>query len=215
MLRQGRRGLGFAVGTEPLTSLFASRGVTVLATDLAPDRSAQDWVSSGQQALSAESLFNESLIARDVFDDRVSFRHADMRALDYDHGVGQFDFLWSACAFEHLGSLETGLQFVANSTRFLKPGGLAVHTTEYNVSSNEETLTEGVAVIYRRRDIEELDRQLRKQACGLESVDFDPGFHLYDLNYDRPPYYSGNQKHVKLEIGGFICTSILLIVHKG
>ena len=35
MLARGRRGLGFAVGTEPLPAMFASRGCAIVATDLA------------------------------------------------------------------------------------------------------------------------------------------------------------------------------------
>lgn len=39
MLRPGRRGCGFAVGTEPLASAYAARGAEIVATDLgAEDR---------------------------------------------------------------------------------------------------------------------------------------------------------------------------------
>ncbi len=37
MLVPGRQGLGFAVGHEPLSELFASLGCKILATDLAAD----------------------------------------------------------------------------------------------------------------------------------------------------------------------------------
>ena len=39
---------------------------------------------------------------------------------------GQFDFVWSACAFEHLGSILNGLEFVVNSVKCLKPGGVVL-----------------------------------------------------------------------------------------
>ncbi len=35
-LQEGHAGLGFAVGTEPLPSFMASRGLNILATDLDP-----------------------------------------------------------------------------------------------------------------------------------------------------------------------------------
>ncbi len=39
--------------------------------------------------------------------------------------------LWSAeRLFEHIGGLEAGLDFVVNAMEFLKPGGVAIHTTE-------------------------------------------------------------------------------------
>src|SRR5208337_3088041 len=135
-------------------------------------------------------------IDRETFDRLVTFRPADMRTLK---GLvpNSFDFLWSSCAFEHLGTLQRGLDFVVASMDLLRPGGIAVHTTEYNISSNTDTLTEGAAVIYRRCDIEELDRRLRLKSCGCELVDFDPGTHPYDLDYDRLPYYSTGRKHIK------------------
>jgi Methyltransferase domain len=215
MLRPGLSGLGFAVGTEPLSFLFASYGVKIIATDLAPEATDESWIATGQHASSVDVLFQSTLIEKPKFDDLVFFRHADMRALDDDLGVGQFDFLWSSCAFEHLGSLQAGTDFVLNAMRFLRPGGVAVHTTEYNVSSNDDTLTAGVNVIYRRRDIEQLALDLRKQCCGLEAVDFDPGTHIFDLNFDRQPFYKSGRRHIKLELGGYICTSILLVIHKG
>jgi hypothetical protein len=62
-----------------------------------------------------------------------------------------FDFVWSSCSIEHLRSIEAGTLFM--ETGCLRPGGVAVHTTEYNVSSNEDTLMAGSAVIFRRRDL--------------------------------------------------------------
>ena len=54
--------------------------------------------------------------------------------------------------FEHIGDLEAGLSFVLASTALLRPGGFAIHTTEFNVSSDEATLSDGGNVIYRRQD---------------------------------------------------------------
>jgi hypothetical protein len=64
---------------------------------------------------------------------------------------------------------------VVNAMDLLKPGSTAIHTTEFNLSSNDETLTSGSNDIYRRRDIEALDHRLRKIRCGLEHVDYDGG----------------------------------------
>ena len=46
-----------------------------------------------------------------------------------------------------------------DSLRFLRPGGIAIHTTEFNVSSNDNTVADGDTVIYRKRDIEDLARE--------------------------------------------------------
>jgi len=36
----------------------------------------------------------------------------------------QYDYCWSVCAFEHLGSIQKGLDFVKNAMNVLKPGEL-------------------------------------------------------------------------------------------
>lgn len=215
MLRPGRKGLGFAVGREPLSSYFAAAGVDVLATDLAAATHASGWSDNGQHAASREAVYHPGIVDRETFDRRVAFRPADMRRLDDDLGVGGHDFLWSACALEHLGSLRAGLDFVRNAMRFLKPGGLAVHTTEYNVGSNSKTLTRGPAVVYRRRDLEELDYALRMLRCGMEPIDFDAGTHAHDLNYDEPLKTGIGRDHLKLAGYGVLITSVLLVIRKG
>jgi SAM-dependent methyltransferase len=211
MLEPGRQGLGFAVGTEPLPSAFAHCGVSVLGTDLAADDAG--WGQTGQHARSADHLFHPGLVDRPTFDRCVRFQPADMRDLG---GLSSesVDFVWSSCSFEHLGSLAVGMQFVMDAMRLVRPGGLAVHTTEYNVGSNKDTWDTGGSVIYRKQDIEELGYQLRHVASALECVDFDAGVHRYDIEYDYPPYFKHGRKHVKLQLGPHISTSILLVIRK-
>lgn len=223
MLARGRRGLGFAVGAEPLSSFFASCEVDVVATDAPPKKSLfgwmrkeqNVWLNSGQYAESADAVFRPELVDKKVFQRKVLFRHADMRRLPDDLGESGFDFLWSSCAFEHLGSIQAGLDFVENSLRFLKPGGLAIHTTEYNVSSNTKTIMKGGYVIYRRKDLEELGFSVRKQNSYMEPLDFDAGTHKHDLHFDVPPYNQSNNLHIKLKLDDHICTSALLVIRKG
>ncbi|TXM71534.1 class I SAM-dependent methyltransferase [Methylobacterium sp. WL69] len=214
MLQAGRRGLGFAVGHEPLTSLFVSLGASVLASDLVETDGANSWSTTGQLAASKDAIHWPGLVSRAVFDERAAFQNVDMRDLS---GLPEasFDFAWSSCSFEHLGSLEHGMTFVRDAMRLLRPGGLAVHTTEFNVSSNDETSLGGPTAIYRRKDIESLDRSLRVMNCGIERLDFDPGTGPADLNYDLPPYYKSGHQHLKLQLDGYVCTSILLIIQKG
>lgn len=214
MLQPGRRGLGFAVGQEPLPSLFAASGAEIVATDLATQESSEIWLGTSQHADSSDPLFKDFLLDRAEFEARVAFRFADMRMLS-GFADAEFDFIWSSCSFEHLGSLEAGLNFVVQAMRVVKPGGLAVHTTEYNVSSNDATVTDGDMVIYRRRDIEDLGYRLRNVEAGLEPVDFDAGLHRDDLRPDPPPYNVVGRKHIKLRMSGFVTTSLLLVIRKG
>lgn len=213
-LRRGMEAIGFAVGTEPLSSLIASKGVNVIASDLAAEDQVQDWTVWDQHAASLDAVYKEEIIDRHLFEKQVSFRSINMANLS-DLPTEAFDFTWSSCAFEHIGNLEDGLNFVVDSMRLIRPGGLAVHTTEINLSSNDDTIFDGNMCIYRRKDIEDLDRRLRLFRCGIEYVNWDPGCHEHDLNYDVPPYGTTNRPHIKLELGGFITTSILLVINKG
>lgn len=209
-LEQGRSGVGFGVGEEPLSALFVSRGCCVLATDIDPsDPASQAWRSTGQHA-SLDMLNREGIATPAEFAARAEFRHVDMNHIPPDLGV--FDFAWSACALEHLGSIDAGLRFIANSAQHLKPGGVAVHTTEFNVDSNDRTVEDGPTVLFRRQDIERLDKLLLTVGCYLVPVDYSVGDLPYDRHVDAPPY---GLPHLKLTIGDYTATSIGLIVLRG
>lgn len=209
-LQSGRDGIGFAVGREVLPSAFAACGVNVLATDLATDEAG--WTEA-QHAKKAEDLFYPKLVDQQTFADKVQFRGADMRDIsDFDDEC--CDFVWSSCSFEHLGGLDAGLDFVKSGMRLIKPGGIAIHTTEFNVSSNTDTVETGGSVIYRKCDIQKLDYELRLMNCAIEDLDFNPGSHRHDIEYDYPPYFTHSRKHVKLLLSSYVSTSIILIIHK-
>jgi len=214
MLVPGKRGIGFAVGKEPLASLFAGYGVSILATDLDTSATNDTWTKTGQQAVSLEQVYHPALIDEVGFRSRVRFQEVDMRELS-DLKNEKADFLWSSCSFEHLGTLKSGFDFVEEAMKLLVPGGLAVHTTEYNVRSNTDTIEAGADVIYRRRDIEELAVRLRSRGYILEAPDFRSGRRVADLRPDKPPFYKWGSQHVKLKIGSFVVTSILLVIQHG
>lgn len=130
-----------------------------------------------------------------------------------DHLSGRFDFCWSTCCFEHLGSLEHGLRFVENSMKTLKPGGVAVHTTEFNLSSETETLESPTLSIYRRCDIQTLISRLEAAGHSVEPLDLDKGTTFVDQHIDLPPYR--NEPHLRLRIGSYDCTSVGIIVTRG
>ncbi len=215
MLRLGRTGIGFAVGKEPLASFFAGCGATITATDLAPTGGINNFETANQHAAELDDCYHSRFLDRADFQTRVHFRPADMRDLSsFDPEVA--DFVWSSCAMEHLGSLQAGIDFVQEATRLLKPGGVSVHTTEYNIGSMSNTIERGQNVIYRRRDLEELGVALRHKRCFLAPLELEPGTHNFDLDYDEAPYSKpADRHHITLKFNGHICTSALLIVQKG
>jgi len=211
MLRTGRRGLGFAVGTEPLSALFASLGCRILASDLDPDSAGKaGWADTNQHASSLMQLNSRGICPDDLFAAQVVFQEADMRAISSD--LRNFDFLWSSCAMEHLGSLQLGMDFVMNAMECLRPGGVAVHTTELNCDSNFRTIKTGGDVVYRRRDLLELTDLLHARGYVVEPLDFDLGHTEADRYVDEPPYRG--RAHLKLRIGRYASTSFGLIVSK-
>jgi SAM-dependent methyltransferase len=210
MMAPGRKGLGFGVGTEPLPALFASRGAEVIGTDLEPEDAARiGWTATNQHALNKQGMNSRGLCPPDEFERNVSFRFMNMNEIPDD--LGLFDFNWSACAFEHLGSIALGCQFIHNAARLLAPGGVAVHTTELNCSSNDETLDHAGTVLFRRRDFEQLARELIADGFEIE-FNFNLGDLPVDQYIDVPPYL-GNA-HLKIQLERWVTSSIGLIVRR-
>lgn len=210
VLAPGMRGLGFGVGGEPLTALFASRHLSILATDLCSEHAAeQGWVETAQHAGTKATLNDRGICPPDLFEQLVDFRFMDMNSIDPD--ITEFDFCWSACALEHLGSIEKGISFIRKSLHCLKPGGVAIHTTELNCSSDTDTLDETSTVLFRRRDFIELAEGLIADGHEI-SLNFDVGDMPLDKHVDVPPFSQDN--HLKLQIDKWVTTSFGLIIRK-
>ena len=183
-LKPGMRGLGFGCGFEPLPDLLEDMGCAVTATDLDPKESqARGW--PGSDALSA----------------------VDMNAIPAE--LVDFDFLWSSCAFEHLGSIAHGLAFVERAMTCLRPGGIAVHTTEYNLTSTTDTWEASNLVLFRKTDIDTLFARLTAAGHHVAPLDLDSGSEPLDLAIAEPPYAAD---HLKLRIGAYVSTSLGLII---
>jgi hypothetical protein len=211
MLSPGTKGLGFGVGTDPLAAFFACHGCQIVATDLGrSDSGAEHWAGSGQHASGSLAALNaDGLCEVNQFDALVRYRDVDMRRIPAD--LRGFDFTWSACALEHLGSLMTGEAFLLRQMACLKPGGIAVHTTEFNVSSNSKTIGTGPTVLYRRRDIEAVASRLRELGHQIE-IDFSTGTAPADLHVDHPPW---GAPHLKIQLEEFVVTSMAMVIRKG
>jgi hypothetical protein len=186
-------------------------GSEILASDLDVESAATaGWVGSNEHAASLGILNERNICPPDLFKQNVRFQEVDMNNF-ISHDLGHFDYVWSSCAFEHLGSLDHGLKFVENSMDCVKSGGLAVHTTEFNVGSNEQTHEDGGTVIYRKRDIDELVKRLRKAGHRVR-VNYNFGDQPADYNVDVPPYT--HDVHLKLHLMGHTTTSIGLVIRK-
>ncbi len=226
LMRPGVRALAFGAGEEPLASLLAARGVDVLATDLAADASeAAGWIQTGQHA-TLERLFKPQLVDRATFDRHVRFRAVNMNDVPADL-EGKFDLCWSLCSLEHVGSTELACRFVERSIDCLRPGGLAIHTTEFNLSSETDTVSEGWCVIFTRPQIEALCNRLRGAGHSVGPVCYETGSQPLDQFVDLPPFPHPSLEwrspnalqlpaapHLRLALLGHVSTSIALIVRR-
>ena len=226
-LSSGKKGLGFGCGEEPLPSLFASMGIDVTVTDLPPDNAnAKVWVDTKQHTNNLEKVFYKDIIDYEVFSNKVDFSYVDMNSIP-DSFSNKYDFCWSVCALEHLGSIQKGLDFIENSLNTLKPGGIAVHTTEYNYTNEPETIDNWMTVFYQQKHFEHLAKKLKTRGFVIVDFDFDIGDKPLDRFIDIPPFsydegwYSegtwskiNQSAHLKLCVDGFPCTSFGLIIKK-
>lgn len=227
LLREGIAGIGFGCGQEPLASYFASRNMTACVTDLDPQLVAgMGWAETGQHASTRDLAFHEHLVTREIFDAHVSHRCIDMNAVPPMDTP--YDFCWSVCAMEHLGSIAQGLAFVENSLSVLKPGGLAIHTTEFNYLPGAETVDNWQTVLFQQKHFEQLAARLSRQGHRVLGPDFAVGSGVLDRYVDIPPFHLGEGwftreqwdvpergVHLKLALDGFPCTCFGILVRKG
>jgi hypothetical protein len=200
------------VGREPLPSLFASLGVQIVASDQSIEAAERaGWAKSNQHSHDISAL-NDAGITDHMFSRLVSFMEVDMSDIPSSLD-GEFDFCWSSCSLEHLGSLRHGFEFIENSLRILKPGGCAVHTTEFNLSSQPETIESKDLSIYRRSDIDEFLAKMMAQRFVVSPMDWTLGEGFAEKVVDLPPFGRG-EPHIRLKAGDYDTTSIALIIQK-
>jgi SAM-dependent methyltransferase len=119
--------LGLGAGTEPIIFFLAGRLRRVVATDLyAGDFSAHE---ADPRMLRDPEAFAPFAYHRD----RLEVRRMDATAIDY--APESFDLVFSFSAFEHFGARRAQRACLAAIHRVLRPGGVAVLTTEVILNS--------------------------------------------------------------------------------
>jgi hypothetical protein len=214
MLVSNKTGLGFGVGEEPLAALFADFGCFITATDMEENEAKKmGWIDSGQHTSGITSSLNRfNICSPQLFEKNVKYLTLDMNNIP--DNLGNYDFCWSACALEHLGSIKKGINFIKNSLKTLKHGSLAVHTTEFNVFSDDETLDHNSSyVLFRKKDIIELIDELTSNGHYVWPLDYNIGHGIIDDFVDIPPF-SKKDMHLKLLLDKFTSTSIGLIIER-
>jgi 2-polyprenyl-3-methyl-5-hydroxy-6-metoxy-1,4-benzoquinol methylase len=210
-IRDGSRGLGFGCGQEPIPALLARAGCEITATDLDfASAKEKGWVDSRYHAACLEQLNPFTLCPDHIFQEKANFRVVDMNDIPED--LAGYDFLWSSCALEHLGSGEKGLTFVKEAMSCLKLGGIAVHTTEYNISSDDNTFESEDLYLYRKSDLLRLATELEEAGHRVQPFNFSTGSSPIDAYVDLPPYRASPS--LKIQVQQFAVTSIGIIIQK-
>lgn len=210
IIHPGKKVLGFGVGLEATPAALAQLGIEVTATDAPPEiGQALGWADTHQHVSALEQLYRP-WVPREEFDRLVRYEAVDMNQIP-SHLVG-YDACWSACALEHLGSIDLGLDFIENSLKVLRPGGVAVHTTEFNLSSNGKTFDRNHLSLFRKQDIERLAERLVRAGHRVAPLNFYSGEAPVDQHIDLPPY---SMPHLKLEVAGYVTTSFGMMIVKG
>ena len=221
-IAQGRKGLGFGCGQEPLPSYLAAKGVEIVATDLAPNHAdAKAWRNTNQHTEDLDKIWQPHLVDRTQFDQHVSLAYVDMNAIP--SSLSDFDFCWSICALEHLGSIKKGLDFIRNSLNAIRPGGISVHTTEFNFSPGS-TIDNWPVVLFQQEHFESIANLLRQDGNQVDPISFDIGRGALDRFIDLPPYgddmpgyMKSNEEfpsHLKLSIDGIAATCFGMVIRK-
>lgn len=203
---RGYRFLGFGCGMEMIPALLTSQGAHVVASDYADiaEREGLDWASRG-----LDELFPDHLLARGAKRELAEFRHVDMNAIPDD--LRGFDGIWSCGALEHIGGLQNGLDFIVNAMDCLRPGGIAVHTTEFNLSPGDQTHETPNLSIYRAHHIQSVIDRLRDAGHEVH-MNWTRGDTAADNHVDRESSYD---LAIVADVCGFDTTSIGLIIRKG
>lgn len=211
MLKKGKKAVGFGVGRERLPALFAKYGVQVMATDQDFQTTKADHWAARELATSAYSLNKLGICPRKQFAELVDYMPVDMTQVPEELHE-QYDFLWSNCALGHLSSIPEGLRFIEESLRCLKPGGWAVHTTEVNVLSNRDTVVDGDTVIFRLKDLHELQARLLQKGYIMQPLRLTLGEMPEDKRISLSPQF-GND-YSKIQFRDHLLTQVVLVVHK-
>jgi 2-polyprenyl-3-methyl-5-hydroxy-6-metoxy-1,4-benzoquinol methylase len=212
-LEPGRRAMGFGVGQEPIPAALARSGLSVLATDLdSRTEAVKEWAATGQHMSGLVALSRPDVVSDAVLQQHVRTRSVDMNALPDD--LGRFDVVWSACALEHLGSPEAGLEFVVRTLDLLEPGGVAVHTTELELTPRAKTADYGHLAVYRTADLDRLAERVREMGFEMRTNWYVSMETAADRWISLPPYPHGDPAHLKLVIGNSVSTSVGLLIRR-
>jgi hypothetical protein len=206
---KNKLGIGFGVGKEPMPAFFASRGAKICATDFFENKNT-NWASTSQMSSNLQDLNDRGICDPDTFEKLVSLSSANMNYLE-NTDLPAADFIWSTCALGHIGGYQNGLNFIQNSLSLLKPGGIAVHTTELDIGAEKKVLESVDLNLYKQADLELTLAKIQQSGFTVPTHSFTLGIGGVEKFEDFPPY---SNWHLRLNVLGHTVLPVVLVIKK-
>ncbi len=207
-----RYAIGFGVGREPIPAALIQLGFDVIATDYLDGEIASQWKNTGELADNYEELNLRGIASAKEFAEHLRFRNLDMNILPAEYS-NQFDFVWSSCSLGHIGGYQAGLDFIENSLKLLKPGGIALHTTELDASSFKDKYESSTLNFYKLKDLNEVIGRARAKGFSVSNIELPTKYRGVSEKYVvREPW--AEKPHIRIEIYGREILSTALIFHR-
>jgi len=209
------RGLSMGGGEERLLYAVARRAGHLTVTDLYESGSLWDGARTDtpDRSLKAAAPFA-------IDPSRLTARRMDMRALEFDDA--SFDFCYSSCAIEHIGTDDDFLEHLREVRRVLKDDGVYVLTTEFHYGADVIPVPRNY--YFSSEFLHELVRTASFATLGVDGAVSPHAFNrplpesLSDLCADPADGITGrllkSVPHVQLLIGGLPFSSLSLALAK-
>ena len=200
--------LGIGVAKEETISLLSPHIKRLFATDIYcnPD-SWGDWHGTDLMIDASRFMSTPPYNRR-----RVVWQHVDGRSLPYEDN--SFDAIFSCSSFEHFGSEADIRQAIGEACRVLKPGGVAVISTEFKISGPRDWFANVQLFDAARIQRVWLDGINWKLTSPLDLTLDDTSYIDFERSIHDEAYKTIAHPHIKLDNGEFKWTSINLTLKK-
>ena len=199
--------LGIGVAKEETISLLSPHVKRLFATDIYCNPDTWNGWHGTDLMIDASQFLTQPYNRR-----RVVWQHVDGRSLPYEDNT--FDAIFSCSSFEHFGSEADIRQAIGEACRVLKPGGVAVISTEFKISGPRDWFCNVQFFDAARIQKVWLDGIGWELFSPIDLMLDDTVFIDYERSIHDDQYKLTAAPHIKLDNGEFRWTSVNLTCMK-